>query len=200
MTASARAASTRRQLLDAARDAFEERGYLATTVADIVERAETARGTFYLYFRNKEDVFGQLVAEAIEELREETAGRWTGRDREEAVRAATSGYLHAFARRRRLWRAVLEAFGGHRDVERQWLGMRERFHERIARNLERERAEGIVRADIDPLLTAEALATMTEWLAYVEYVVRDRPDEGERFDRLVDTLTALWVLGTAVPH
>jgi hypothetical protein len=41
---------------------------------------------------------------------------------------------------------------------------------------------------------------MTEWLAYVEYVVRDRPDEGERFDRLVDTLTALWVLGTAVPH
>jgi AcrR family transcriptional regulator len=200
MTASARAASTRRQLLDAARDAFEEGGYRGTTVADIVDRASTARGTFYLYFRNKEDVFAQLVAEAIEDLRRETAMPWASGDRAEAVREATRNYLHAFARRRRLWRAVLEAFGAHRDVERQWLELRARFHERIARNLERGLAEGVVRPDLDPLLTAEALGAMTEWLAYVEYVVRDRPDEGERFDRLVDTLTALWVLGTTVPH
>ena len=199
MTASARAASTRRQLLDAARDAFESHGYRATTVADIVARAETARGTFYLYFRNKEDVFGQLVTEAIEELRRDTASQWEGVDREDAVREATRNYLHAFARRRALWRAVLEAFGGNTDVEAQWLGLRERFHERIARNLERGRAQGAVRGDLDPLLTAEALGAMTEWLAYVEYVVRDRPAEGERFDRIVDTLTALWVLGTAVP-
>ncbi len=199
MAASARAASTRRQLLDAARDAFEQAGYRGTTVADIVDRASTARGTFYLYFRNKEDVFAQLVAEAIEELRRETSSPWTG-DHEEAVRAATAKYLQAFARRRRLWRAVLEAFGAHRDVERQWLELRARFHERIARNLEKGRDAGLVRADLDPLLTAEALGAMTEWLAYVEYVVRDRPDEGERFDRLVDTLTPRWVLGTAVPH
>jgi AcrR family transcriptional regulator len=200
MTASARAASTRRQLLDAARDAFEDGGYRGTTVADIVERASTARGTFYLYFRNKEDVFAQLVAEAIEDLRRETASRWQGIDREDAIRAATQNYLHAFASRRRLWRAVLEAFGGHGDVERQWLGLRERFHERIARNLEKGVTDGLVRPDLDPLLTAEALGAMTEWLAYTEYVVRDRPDEGERFDRLVDTVVALWVLGTTVPH
>jgi AcrR family transcriptional regulator len=200
MTASARAASTRRQLLDAARDAFEEDGYRGTTVADIVDRASTARGTFYLYFRNKEDVFAQLVAEAIEELRRETAAPWAGGDRAEAVRDATRTYLQVFARRRRLWRAVLEAFGAHRDVERQWLDLRERFHERIARNLEKGRERGEVRPDLDPLLTAEALGAMTEWLAYVEYVVRDRPDEGERFERMVDTITALWVLGTTVPH
>jgi AcrR family transcriptional regulator len=200
MTASARAASTRRQLLDAARDAFEDGGYRRTTVADIVDRAATARGTFYLYFRNKEDVFAELVAEAIEELRRETAMPWAEGDRTEAVREATRTYLQVFARRRRLWRAVLEAFGAHRDVERQWLDLRARFHQRIARNLEKGRERGEVRPDLDPLLTAEALGAMTEWLAYVEYVVRDRPEEGERFDRLVDTLTALWVLGTTVPH
>ena len=200
MTASARAASTRRQLLDAARDAFEEDGYRGTTVAAIVGRASTARGTFYLYFRNKEDVFSQLVAEAIEELRRETATPWADGDRAEAVRDATRTYLQVFARRRRLWRAVLEAFGANGEVERQWLDLRARFHQRIARNLEKGRERGEVRPDLDPLLTAEALGAMTEWLAYVEYVVRDRPDEGDRFDRLVDTLTALWVLGTTVPH
>ena len=38
-----RAACTRHQLLEAARDAFCEVGYKATTVAEIVSRAQTAR-------------------------------------------------------------------------------------------------------------------------------------------------------------
>ena len=76
MTASARAASTRRQLLDAARDAFEQDGYRATTVAGIVQRADTARGTFYLYFRNKEHVFAQLVGEVVDDLLHETSPSW----------------------------------------------------------------------------------------------------------------------------
>lgn len=199
MTVSARAADTRQLLLDAARVAFADRGYGATTVADIVARAGTARGTFYLYFRNKEEVFHELMVELGEVLRRESRPPLLPESREELVELATRRYLEAFSRRRGMWRAELEAFGGHRDVEQHWLALREDFIERIARDLERWRRRGQVREDLDVPLTAEALAAMTEWMACLEFVVRDRPAEGERFERLVQTLTGIWILGTAAP-
>lgn len=51
----------RLQILAAARDVFAEKGYVAATVDDIVTRVEVARGTFYLYFDDKLDVFSELV-------------------------------------------------------------------------------------------------------------------------------------------
>ncbi len=56
-----------RKLLDAAMVAFDERGYHATRVNDVVEIADTSHGTFYLYFSNKEDLLRALVTEAAGE-------------------------------------------------------------------------------------------------------------------------------------
>jgi AcrR family transcriptional regulator len=55
---------TMRKLLDAAMQAFDERGYHNARVNDVVEIAKTSRGTFYLYFSNKEDLLRAVVAEA----------------------------------------------------------------------------------------------------------------------------------------
>ena len=51
----------RRQILAAAEQAFAEKGYVATTIDDIVARVPVARGTFYLYFDDRLDVFRALV-------------------------------------------------------------------------------------------------------------------------------------------
>lgn len=48
---------TKAGLVAAAHHVFRERGYGATTVADIVERAQSSRATFYLYFSSKQEVF-----------------------------------------------------------------------------------------------------------------------------------------------
>jgi AcrR family transcriptional regulator len=58
---------TMRKLLNAAMVAFDQRGYHATRVNDIVEIAKTSHGTFYLYFSNKEDLLRALVTEAAVE-------------------------------------------------------------------------------------------------------------------------------------
>ena len=58
-------AERRRELLDAARDTFVERGFAAATVDDVVANAGVARGTFYLYFRDKRAVFEALVDEFL---------------------------------------------------------------------------------------------------------------------------------------
>ncbi|MFO6451704.1 MULTISPECIES: TetR/AcrR family transcriptional regulator [unclassified Aeromicrobium] len=49
------------ELLDAAREAFEELGYGATTIAEITRRAGVSRATFYVYFASKEQVFAVLA-------------------------------------------------------------------------------------------------------------------------------------------
>jgi AcrR family transcriptional regulator len=57
----ARREERRQQLLRCARDAFAEHGYQTVTVEDVVEAAEVARGTFYLYFTDKRAVLDALV-------------------------------------------------------------------------------------------------------------------------------------------
>ena len=43
----------RKQLLDAARKIFREKGYEGATVAEIAEEAGLAKGTFYFYYPSK---------------------------------------------------------------------------------------------------------------------------------------------------
>ncbi|MBU1671930.1 MAG: TetR/AcrR family transcriptional regulator [Actinobacteria bacterium] len=51
----------RDQVLSVAAQVFSEKGYRAATVSDIVEGAGIGRGTFYLYFESKRDVFLELI-------------------------------------------------------------------------------------------------------------------------------------------
>ena len=51
----------RQNLLDSAYDLFLEKGMFATTISDIVKRADVAKGTFYLYFKDKDDIFHALT-------------------------------------------------------------------------------------------------------------------------------------------
>jgi AcrR family transcriptional regulator len=58
-----RARRTQRQLLDAGLRCFAEKGYQAVRVDDIVQAAETSRGTFYLYYPDKEALLRTLAVE-----------------------------------------------------------------------------------------------------------------------------------------
>ncbi|MDT8717516.1 TetR/AcrR family transcriptional regulator [Clostridium sp. 19966] len=53
----------RKLIFKTAAKVFAEKGYHQTSVKDITDRAEVSVGTFYLYFRNKEDLFEKLYDE-----------------------------------------------------------------------------------------------------------------------------------------
>lgn len=59
----------RRVILDAARRVFAELGYAATTVRDIIRATPLASGTFYNYFKSKEEVFQAIRDETALALR-----------------------------------------------------------------------------------------------------------------------------------
>ncbi|HDH97275.1 MAG TPA: TetR/AcrR family transcriptional regulator [Proteobacteria bacterium] len=60
--------TTKERLLEAAKKVFAEKGYHAAGVSDIIEAAGVARGTFYLYFKSKRDVFTALVEYIIQKI------------------------------------------------------------------------------------------------------------------------------------
>ena len=53
------------EVLAAALDLFVERGYAATRLDDIAKHAGVSKGTLYLYFANKEDLFMAMVRETV---------------------------------------------------------------------------------------------------------------------------------------
>ena len=53
------------ELLAAALDLFVERGYASTRLEDVAKRAGVSKGTLYLYFTNKEELFKAVVRESI---------------------------------------------------------------------------------------------------------------------------------------
>lgn len=58
-------ASSRETLAEAACELFLERGYLATSVADITQRAGVSRSSFFNYFSSKSDVLWSGLDERI---------------------------------------------------------------------------------------------------------------------------------------
>ncbi len=63
-----RSRETREKLLNAAEAIFLEKGYDDATTREITERADLGAGTFYVYFRDKRDVYDALVRRANREM------------------------------------------------------------------------------------------------------------------------------------
>ncbi|MBN2356126.1 TetR/AcrR family transcriptional regulator [candidate division KSB1 bacterium] len=55
----------RRAILDAAENLFFSKGIEATTMEEVAEQAELAKGTLYLYFKNKDDLIFAIVHRAL---------------------------------------------------------------------------------------------------------------------------------------
>jgi AcrR family transcriptional regulator len=161
----------RQQLLDAAAWIFARKGYRAAAVSDIVDRAHVARGTFYLYFDGKEQVFLAIVDdfhERIKAMLEEGDG---------PIRLADH---HGQAMLQRSFRRWLELFAAHRDaaavILKEATSIDARFAATAARlrqlaldyfaeRVKRFQARGLVNPSLSPELVAHFQMAMVEELA-----------------------------------
>jgi TetR/AcrR family fatty acid metabolism transcriptional regulator len=77
------------ELLEAARRVFAEKGFHEATVDEVAEDAGVAKGTVYLYYRSKRDLYWAALKHGISSMHEETRRRMEGED-------TIEGKLHAF--------------------------------------------------------------------------------------------------------
>ncbi len=87
------------EIVEAALDAFAERGFAATRLEDVAERAGLSKGTLYLYFANKEELFKAVIQQALVPnltLAEARIASSTGTTRE-LLMEVVGGFLDAVA-------------------------------------------------------------------------------------------------------
>jgi AcrR family transcriptional regulator len=159
----------RAQLVTAARDVFGQKGYHAATVDDITRAAGVAKGTFYLYFAEKREVYYELVRSFLQHVKDIGASI--------AREVDTAGAF--FARSEQAALELVRVFMEHQKLAR--LTYRESMSldpelERLLRDFYRELARveadnirvgielGLFRA-VDPMICAYAHIGMVERVA-----------------------------------
>lgn len=92
----------RRRVLGGLASSLAERGWGATTIADVVAAAGVSRTTFYAHFRDKEDAFVALYEAGADQVlaviaQVDADARAAGADWRERVEVVASAYLRALA-------------------------------------------------------------------------------------------------------
>ncbi len=105
---------TRRRIMEAGREVFTRKGYHDTRVSEIIDRTGLGHGTFWIYFRDKEDLLRALVEEMLREfVTENLVDRLTPEridpSRLEDIEEVISRAVRVFEDNQPLHNAILEA-------------------------------------------------------------------------------------------
>jgi AcrR family transcriptional regulator len=158
--------ATRRRVLDAASDLFNEIGFEDATVRAIANRAGVSVGSVFTTFTSKADILSQVMQDRLEALYEETGRviplmRGSTADRCRSLFAV----LYAFETRR------VKLFLAHIAVAYRWemepsarpFGANQAFRDLISWWLRDGIARGDVRADIDTEAVVDLLLGLYAW-------------------------------------
>lgn len=89
------------EIITAARQVFAEKGYIATTVDEIAARAGLAKGTIYVYFESKEQIYNAVLENDLETLRTLTLEKIAAADTAKAKIAAYINTRFEYCEKRR---------------------------------------------------------------------------------------------------
>jgi len=183
--------STHDALLEAAERVFSDRSLLDANVSDIVEAAGVARGTFYLYFKNKEDAFEAVVSRVVHDMYGGAQARVSGENPFERIRERNRIYLEIFRRHLGVMRNFYLADPINPRVASLHKRFQETFIERIQRGLTRDLELGPdERLDLEA--AAWSLGLMVEYFVYT-WLAAERVPNARNLDpeTVLDTLSGL---------
>ncbi len=153
-------------ILEAAERVFFTKGFAAATMDEVAAEAEVSKGTLYLYFKSKDELFFALSSPSIErvltELRDIAARPGSALDRIGEMLKAQCDSVIEGPQRFRI--AVMRMAMGFHDVETGASGLADTFAEHhaliieIVRTyvevIERGQRDGSIRRDLVPLEVA----------------------------------------------
>jgi AcrR family transcriptional regulator len=191
-----RGARTRERLVTAAREVFEEHGFLETRVAHIARHARVAYGSFYTYFPSKEAVFLEVADRLFEDMTQHPLVPDAGPEPADRIRRANRAYYESYLRNAKMM-AIIEQVATfneefqemrrkHRALSVQW----------SARQIARWQRAGLVAGDLDPEMTARALSAMVDHSLYLWLVQGEGPPGT---GKLLDTLDAISIRALGLP-
>ena len=136
---------TRGRLIEAAKKIFSEKGFYNAQISHIIDEAGVARGTFYLYFKSKEEIFREILKEVVEELRERIRVIDLSRDPIDQVRENIERVLSLALEERELARIVLQ-----RNCDPELFAITNEFFEEVCDLIRESLDKGITLGIIRP--------------------------------------------------
>jgi AcrR family transcriptional regulator len=153
------------QIIDAALEIFGERGLAAARLEDIAKRAGLSKGTIYLYFPNKEELFREVVRHSIV-AQIERAERELAAASKQSATATLEQFVRGYWRFLRspkfaaLFRLIHAELGNFPDLVRFYASeVVDRWRRLVTGILERGVQSGEFRV-IDPEVAARMLSPM----------------------------------------
>lgn len=196
---------TRQRIFREAIGLFRERGFEQTTVDEITERADVARGTFFNYFPKKDAVLAYLSEQRLVDA-EASAGEILAAERpaREKLIAIYSGAASAYEEEKDLAEFILpellrRAFTPVEEIGSRWDAI-------VLQVFEQGQKSGEIRGDVDPqraiaVLTSVYYATLFMWVHCPETARFHLQDEVRaRFDLVFAGLASAARPGGASIH
>lgn len=181
--------ATRERLVESGRILFAKNGLHGVTTHDIAHGAEVAAGTFYLHFKNKRELFREIVDGAVDELMERI-GRATddvAPVRDIVVREAEA--MVSFAEENR--EVIRMLFSADSDAAAVESDVLDQLATAIAQS-RRERVDaGLAPDGLEPAVLGQAFVGM--WAQVLSWWSED-PSRASR-EALVETLTKIQLAG-----
>jgi AcrR family transcriptional regulator len=185
--------ATRHRLRTSAIELFAQRGVRATTTHAIAGAAGVASGTFYLHFKDKHELFREIILEALEGLRAMLV-RVTADapDPRSAVRRRAEALVEFAERNRQLIRLLFSHDTESAELQSYVLDTFAEFGEGQMRS---QQSLGGFRADLDPAVAAQAVTGMAARV--IDWWTKD-PTRAAR-ETIIETLTQVELSGTRPP-
>jgi AcrR family transcriptional regulator len=185
---------TRARLLEAAKEIFEEDGFLEARISDIAERAGLSHGAFYHYFDSKEQVFREIAELLDDQLAEPMESvifaPGSSADPQERLFTALRRHLERYASEARIM-GVIEQVARYDEHVAAVRSARGKHHrEQIEASIRGMQRRGLADPSLDPGIAAAALASMVERFAEMALA------QGQldcKLDDAADTLARLFV-------
>jgi AcrR family transcriptional regulator len=189
-----RGQATRASLVRAAREVFERDGFLDARITDITATAGTATGSFYNYFRGKEEIFAAVVEVLNEEMSHPMSLQLLIEDEDDPdlvlqIADRHRAYLQVYQRNARLMSVVEQVTNISDEFRHERTTNAVKVLRRNAAAIRRLQADGHADPDLDPMLAARSLAVMVSRAAYATFIL----DEETEIEGLAQTLTRLLV-------
>ena len=187
---------TKAKILQVAKEVFAQKGFQKTTVKDITNAADLGYGTFYLYFKDKKEVFNALVEQVEDELYTAADGGSDiqkdypqGRSSYRALRKDLRAICLSFYENRSILKFSKELSLIDKSFKKKYSAMKSRLVQRTKQILEKS---GVDNMNLD--IAAVAIAGMiesaaTEWTSSEASSLIDSKLE---VDELLPTITKIY--------
>ncbi|MFC7393758.1 TetR/AcrR family transcriptional regulator [Scopulibacillus cellulosilyticus] len=185
---------TKNRLLDAGRDIFIKYGFQKATISQIIKQAETGYGTAYVHFKNKDDILIVLMEDVMDRFYVIAELPFKPKTKQEAcnlIQKQVRLFLEMANNEQPMMQVIEEAIRISGDVYNKWRSIRERFIQRIAKDIAYSQKNGLARLDVDNDLVARGWFYANEM--YLWDIVRN--ENSSTTEDIVHNLTEIYTSG-----